>query len=253
MRVSKVLGLLAVLSTGSVVHASDRMADEAYFELKAPKVTVEEIDPSSMISPSEVNFLRASVAESKRVSALETSSESPMTGIEELDAAEVVLDKILSIGRKIWTVVEANKPVLNFTTQNASAVPMGVQSWQQLSGWQTPRAFVYRVTYENLYGMDIVDFSYRVMFTPGGSVNGRGQYLSNVTIVPNTIDVAWGFTFNANASVVNTVNTGSSTAPVAGMELLLNWTVESPLKKSQNTASYYVRGDGQFTNLTNGR
>jgi hypothetical protein len=245
MRVSKVLGLLAGLSAGSVVHASDRLADQAYFELKAPKITVEEIDPASI----ESEALRSAFAEATNA----PNESSPPSVVAELDAAEVILDRILSMGRKVWAVIEANKPVLSFTTQNASAVPTGVQSWLQLSGWQTPRAYVYRVTYENLYGIDVVDFSYRVMFTPGGSVNGRGRYLSNVTIVPNTIDVAWGFTFNASASVVNTINTGSATAPVAGMELLLTWSAESPLKKSENTASYFVRGDGEYVNLTGGR
>ena len=249
MRVSKVLGLMAVVSTGTLAHAADMTADRAYYELKAPKITVQEV---SLDGASLSNMNRAREL-ADTLTAPGASVDGPTTGIEELDTAEVILDKILAIGRKVWAVVEANKPVVSFTNQTASALPQGVQSWQQLSGWQTPRAFVYRVNYENLYGISVVDFSYRVTYTPAGNVNGRGRYLSNVTIVPNSLDVSWGYTFNANASIVNTVNTGSASEPVAGMELLLTWSIDTVLKHNQSTTSYFVRGDGQFTDLTSGR
>ena len=251
MRVSMAFGWLAgVLAVSAGAHSAKAAlpADEAYFTLKAPRVVVQEMEADD----TSVRRSYEMVLPESETTTSSAPTNGPTTGIEELDAAEVILDKILAIGRKIWNVVENNRPVSSFSTANASALPQGALSWQQLAGWQTPRSYVYRVTYENLYGIDVVDFSYRVVFTPGGSVAGRGQYLSNVTLLPNTIDVAWGYTFNANAAIVNTVNAGSNANPVAAMELLLNWSIETPLKSSKNSASYYVRGDGRFVDLTSG-
>lgn len=170
----------------------------------------------------------------------------------DIDEAEIILDKIINMGKKIWAIVEANKPVVNVTTDTANAVPEGTKGWQSLQGWQAPKSKLFRITYENLYGMDVVDFQFRVLYTFGGNVNGKGRYLTNVTMVPANLDVSWGYTFNATGNVPSVTNAGTSAEPVAAMELLMKWSVDTVLKHSESTASFYVRGDGQFLNLSNG-
>lgn len=169
-----------------------------------------------------------------------------------LNEAEVVLDRVINIGKKVWAIIEANRPVVNIQTDSANALPEGARAWQNLSGWSAPQSRVYRVTYKNLFGVTVVGFSYRVLFTPGGNVNGKGRYLTQVAILPAALDVAWGYSFDMNAAVPSVTNAGSAENPVGAAQLLLSWKVSTPLKHSQNTQSFYVQGDGQFLDLSNG-
>ncbi len=169
-----------------------------------------------------------------------------------LDGVNVAIDKIINMGKKLWNIVTDNKPVVNLKLDTGNAVPAGIPNWMVLSGWQTPKAFVYRTTYVNGFGVNVVDFAYRVTYTYGGSLNGQGQYLTQATIVPANLDVAWGYEFNAEASIPMVTNAGTTTSPVAGMQMEMHWTVETPLKRSESRDAYYIRGDGAFLNMTNG-
>jgi hypothetical protein len=171
---------------------------------------------------------------------------------QDLDETQVVLDQFINMGKKIWSIIEANRPVVNVKTDIAHALPLGVQSWQQLATWQTPQAKAFRVVYKNLYGASVVDFTFRLHFTHGGSVNGKGAYLTHITVVPANLSVVWGYTFNAQTEIPSITNAGTHEAPVAGALIEIKWSVDTALKHQQNTASYYVRGDGQFNNLATG-
>ena len=228
--VRNVAAIAAFVVGGMSFALNAQASDESYFEVQAPKTELVGIE------------------------SYETQSSllAPMVSFEELEGLEVALDKVINMGKRVWAVVEAGKPVANYSTDTGNALPEGVQSWMQLAGWKAPRAFVYRTKYENIYGITVVDFSYRVIYTFGGNVNGKGLYLTQATILPAQLDVAWGFTFNAKATIPAVTNAGSSVSPVAGMQMQLQWTVDSPLKHSESTSSYYIRGDGAFVDLTAG-
>lgn len=179
-------------------------------------------------------------------------TEPPGSGIPPLDEAEVILDRIINMGKKIWKIIEANRPVVDYRSDTANALPQGAVAWQQLESWDAPRARIFKVAYENLYGSEVVTFKFRVLYTANGRVNGKGRYLTNVTIVPHELNVAWGYTFNAQGTVPSVVNAGTSREPVAAMELLMKWSVDTVLRHSESSASFYVRGDGEFLNLTDG-
>ncbi len=162
----------------------------------------------------------------------------------QLDKYAVILDKIIVIGEKIWKIVDKGRPVVSVSTKNASALPSGAQNWDSLEGWRMPKVGLYRIYHRNGFGVIIADLTVRITFTPGGSVEGVGQYLANVSVVPHSLYVAWGFSFNCEVQVMNAVNMGTKVKPIAGMELLLKWTLDSPLSHREESQSFFVRGDG---------
>jgi hypothetical protein len=173
--------------------------------------------------------------------------------LEDLNEANVILDQILNMGKKIWAIIEANRPVVNHRTDVAHALPLGVASATQLENWAMPKAKLFRASYRNGFGSNVVDFKYRVIYTHGGQVNGKGAYLTNVTMIPAELNVAWGYTFQADGAVPSVVNVGSSQSPVAGMSLDMKWKVVTVVKHHEMTQSFFVQGDGVFVNLTHGR
>lgn len=181
-----------------------------------------------------------------------TSPSNPWS-IGALDLSTINYSEVVNLGLKLWSLVQANRPVSSFQGETANALPTGVGRWDQLAGWQIPRSRIYRLAYQNLYGMTVVDFTYRVLFSYGGSAAGRGAYLAQIKVLPADLSVAWGYTFAAKGAVPSVLNTGTELNPVAGAEIQVNWSVDTVLKHTEGTSSYFARGDGQLTDLSNGR
>ena len=168
---------------------------------------------------------------------------------EELNMTALALDQIINMGKKVWAIVEAGRPVVNIKTDSANALPSGLQNWNQLEGWQMPKSKLFRATYKNGYNIDVVDFTFRVIYTYGGSAKGQGLYLTNVTVVPASVNVLWGFNLDVTSTIPNVTNAGTSTAPLAAMEILVKWKIGTAVKYVEESKSLYLRGDGSFADL----
>jgi hypothetical protein len=139
------------------------------------------------------------------------------------------LGNIINMGKQIWTIIQENQPVVNVSVQKANALPTGVSAWTDLECWQVPESKLYSVVYTNLYGMKVVNIALRVNYTYGGRVNGMGRYLSEVTVLPAQLDVAWAFKVNADVKVANVTNAGTRASPIGGIQLDVHWTVSTPI------------------------
>ena len=163
----------------------------------------------------------------------------------------VMLDVIVNIGKKVWAIIDANKPVVDIKTQYATGLPQGVTSAAQLAGWKPPRGVIYGLTAKNSYGMQVLNVKWEVLRTYGGRYKGHGQFLSGVTIQPLQVDVLWGYKFSLDATVGDTsiTNAGTDEEPIAGMQPVIQWRVQTAIKDSTGRAGYYLQGDGQMMEL----
>jgi hypothetical protein len=85
----------------------------------------------------------------------------------------------------------------------------------------------------------------------GGSYQGKGKYLSQIQVIPNKINVAWGYSLSAQTSIPTVLNMGTSDNPIAGAEIHLSYQVDTILKKQQFDWVFFAKGDGSFK-LING-
>lgn len=169
-----------------------------------------------------------------------------------LDQVDLIVDKVINIGQKIWAVVEKGRPVSSYTTSKATALPANALRWDQLENWQAPKSKVISVVYKNMYGIEVVKFTYRIILLYGGSVNGVGKYIGYASVEPLEMTTAYMYTFNASATVDTVFNMGTSKDPLAAMVLNIKWTVETVLKKSTVTHTYTLDGLGNITTPTQG-
>jgi hypothetical protein len=208
------------------------------------------LDKKNLLNKNTINHLTIASVEVKEINEdfVENYIESfdPTSIITTLTTADVVVDKVINIGTKIWNVVEKGRPVANYSGVKANALPQNTLRWDQLTNWQTPRSKVISVTYKNLFGMEVVRFSYRVVLLYGGSVGGVGRYIGYASVEPIEITTAYMYTFNAKANVEAVFNMGSTQDPLAGMILNINWTVETVLKKTAETHTYTLDGSGNI-------
>jgi hypothetical protein len=159
-----------------------------------------------------------------------------------------VLDQMINLGQKIWKIIADNAPVVDVKTQYATALPKGLSGWNDLAGWHPPVGTIYELTAKNAYGMQMIHLRYQVLRTYGGAYNGKGRYLTAVTVEPLLVEVGWGYHFSMDASVPDTsiVNVGTSADPVAGMMATLNWHISTVIKSSQGQGEYFLQGDGAY-------
>lgn len=172
-----------------------------------------------------------------------------MNPIEALDTVDMIVDKIINIGQKIWKIVDAGKPVVNVRTNVATAMPQGARCWNDLQAWQVPQSKTYEVAFKNGFNANVVKMSYRVLWLPGGQAKGVGQYIGYATITPVNLEVMWGFKLNADVSIPTVFNMGSSENPIAGMQMNMAYQVESPIKTIQQGQAFFVDGRGNFQML----
>ncbi len=155
----------------------------------------------------------------------------------------VIIDSLINLGKKVWALIESNKPVVNVNYMYANALPRGVRSSEDLDNFSDLQHASYRLHGENLYGITVYDLTYTLVHRYGGSYEGRGKYLENVAVVPSNLDVLWGYTVDYKVEKVSVVNTGTRENPVGSILLGTNFKVSTIIKSSETHSVYDFRGD----------
>ncbi len=209
----------------------------AYFDIQEVTVT----ENTRPFSAEELAFTDFAIANTLTAPPLDESIGGLITNLAT-DLGDI--KKWVTLGLKLWEVVKNNQPVVSVTTQTVSVLPEARPDWRTMETWKGPQAKSYTIAATNLYGVKVISHTYTIAFHYGGSQNGRGQFLANATIIPTAVDVSWGFTLNSNVKVGEALNTGTTQNPVPGIDLGLEWSMSSMLKKTQGVDQFYVRGDG---------
>ena len=84
------------------------------------------------------------------------------------------ISQILSTGKTIWSIIQANKPTADVKTAEVHALPAGVKLWHELENWAPPSTSLHQFTLINRMGMRVVVFEYRLVFSHSSQQNGAG-------------------------------------------------------------------------------
>ena len=226
MKKLTVFAAAALTTLAARVSAADITADPRYFAVDENSVTIEEIkDAAAPAAP----LLLPQPAAGK--------------GIADAIGA---LDSIVNLMDKVWTLIEKNQPVVTVDTKYANAVPYGTSHWTQLQGWSKPATKKYSFAMKNGFGSEVVKVTYQVHYVHSGNYQGKGKFLTGVTIEPLNITTAWGYKVSLASEVPDSTvaNVGTHDDPVAAMQVQLRWTVHTAVKDITSKAIYYVQGDG---------
>ncbi|WP_413293080.1 hypothetical protein ACLSU7_16965 [Bdellovibrio sp. HCB185ZH] len=227
----RISAIIALSFISSLAFAQSHQYSTEYFKVK--KVIAREVTGNFSSAPLQVRSDCSGILQVSPVSAVDVQS----------------LGEVINIGKTVWEIIQSGKPVTNSKFDSANALPAGVKCWTDLQGWSSPQYRTYNVQYKNGFDMTVVDFTYRIMYTTNGSVNGVGRYITNATILPADLSVAWGFEFNVQAGVPAVTNIGTTQNPIAAMQMNLHWTLDSTVSHQESTQSYFVTGEGVFEAL----
>lgn len=181
-----------------------------------------------------------------KLSKIGAATDEPVEFAQVREGEGVDIDQIINILKKIWDFVKENKPVVNTAVDVASAVPQGITNWQQLAGWQQKHTGQYIVEYVNGFGVTVVKIVLRIHFYHHGNYNGVGRYITCATATIDEMNVLWGYTLNATMKIPDSsiVNIGTSSNPVAAMQMFVHWTVDTIIQHQEGSVTYAIDGNG---------
>lgn len=168
---------------------------------------------------------------------------------KDLGTMIAAAEKLLAFGQKIWKIIQDGKPVVNTNFVPAVSVLPNIDGtsapFGEMEGWSAPAYQKYKVEYKNLFGATVIGFTYTVAFQYNGSFEGKGQYLTGVTVFASDISVSWGFSFDAASSLVNIANRGTRASQIASANMKIDYVAKSPLKEIRSSEVFHVVGNGQ--------
>tara|TARA_R110000868_G_scaffold180754_2_gene421428 strand:+ start:13177 stop:13848 length:672 start_codon:yes stop_codon:yes gene_type:complete len=196
----------------------------------------------------EISKVEVTEVESAPVQIVESFQEKNLNGV-------IMQAKgLIALGKEIWKIIEAGRPVSNHTAMQTITVlpkdedgePVDVMD---MESWNLPSAKSYRVEYKNGFGMTVIGFTYTVIFQWGGSYNGKGKYLTGVNVMADDISVSWGFNFSADSQLLSITNTGTKLNPVAAATLTVKYRAKSVVSDISSSETFYVTGSGKIGKL----
>jgi hypothetical protein len=175
------------------------------------------------------------------------------TNVETTGSGMVPVDEfsqMILVGKQAFEIIKAGAPVVNVKRDTFAVVPKGITEWTQLTGWKTPMTRVYEVSLVNRLRLNVVTMRLKVSAIPGGRLNGRGEYLANVTIVPTLVQVNWGITLDVWSEAREPVNAGSMQDPIAAVGIDLRYRAKTVFSDTSGSQDYFISGDGKMTVLS---
>jgi hypothetical protein len=171
----------------------------------------------------------------------------PLENGEENDEDSVlgIVDEIWAIGEKIVEVIKAGEPTLNVEKQSWSVLPKGVSQPELLSEWKGPAQQGYRLTLKNLYGITVVEVRFISNAVYAGRYEGKGAYLTHLTVIPTYVDVKWGFNVDMTLEALEPLNFGTPEEPIAGFSFAVQILTSSLMSENLNTVNFYAKGTGE--------
>jgi len=156
---------------------------------------------------------------------------------------DIDLDKLIEIGKQIWKIIEAGKPVVDYKNDWAGCIPKGA-SWMDMEGFKDMTYGPFSWVFKNTFGVTNVNFKWHFTYSCKGSYEGHGAFLMNVGTAIEEIYAAWGYTVNVNATVdSNPTNYGTKVDPIAGLAVEVTMEVKTVLQSFTERCRVSIRGD----------
>jgi len=171
-------------------------------------------------------------------------------GVGDLKDIITIIDDLIAIGKKIWPIIEKNRPVITTDLKYMVSVLPRLEGnrieMDNMENWSAPVAKSYRLSMKNGFNSEVIGFTYTVIFQHSGTYEGVGKYITSGKIIANEIYASWGFDFDAKSELVNIANVGSKKEPVASAIFSVSYKGKGLFNEIQGTQTFYVDGRGAF-------
>ena len=161
---------------------------------------------------------------------------------------------MVALGEAFYELVKKGKPTNVTEYAPISVVPRDPNTKEhvdpfELENFSMPVEKNFVTSIKNGVGQEVVKFSYKVLFSYGGSYNGKGRYLANVIIVPGSIRTSFGWDFSAIMKLSGIMNHGTKENPIAGVMVTVKYQMNSWIAAFERNDTIHITGNGYVKNL----
>lgn len=172
--------------------------------------------------------------------------------IEKTGKIISVARDLVALGEDFYKLVVKGKPSNTTKYAPISVIPR-IQGEDvdvlDTENWNVPKKYTYEIAYTNFYGVDTVKFRYSVIYSYGGSFNGKGAYLTAVQVIPERVNTLFGYDFTATMKLGGIQNQGTRENPIAAATILIEYTVSTILQARNEVNAFFITGKGGFKPL----
>ncbi len=240
------LGLLVSLTSISVAASASVVVDDAY--LTVSNLKINEIRKDVLGNElKEIVYQRSNLG----IPQIPNQYGDP-TPIDQAGKVIGVAKDLVALGEDVYNLVIKGKPNVKTDYAPISVIPKvngEPADILETENWKMPKSVTYELVYENVYGMDVVTFRYSLIYSYGGSYNGKGQYLTAVQVIPEQVSVLFGYDFSAKMKLGGIANHGTRDNPLAAATIILEHEVRTVVKGSLSTAAFQVVGNGNYKKI----
>lgn len=187
---------------------------------------------------------------------IQTPPNGPVLGgnpANPVDQVIMIIDGLLALGKKIWPIIDAGRPVIDEKLAPAVSVlphlndSTGVLN--EMENWSAPKVLSYRVSATNKWGSEVIAFTYSILFQYNGDLNGKGKYVTSLKVITSDIVTSWGFDLAASSELISISNVGSMANPVASAIISIHYAIKGKFNEMRNANSIYVDGTGKIESI----
>ncbi len=165
---------------------------------------------------------------------------------------------VVALGEAIYALVEHGRPKVTTDYAPIDIVPRDPSNTEadpakryavspfDMEGFSMPIEKMITAKVKSPTGGEAVVFQYKVVYSYGGTYNGVGKYLTGINIIPASIKVAHGWTFNSSMKLTGMMNHGTKADPIVGAMITIKYSMSSMTQAFERNDTIYIRGDGQM-------
>jgi hypothetical protein len=159
---------------------------------------------------------------------------------------------MVALGESVYNLVKKGKPTNTTDYTPISVVPKDpatkeIVSPFELEGFSIPVQKTYVAIVRNGFGIEVVRFEYQLVYSYGGSYEGKGKYLTGIVIVPKNVETSFGWDFNATMKFNGMMNHGTKASPIAGALIAIKYQMNSWAAAFERNDSLHITGAGVVT------
>jgi hypothetical protein len=206
------------------------------------------VDHNGYFTISKVEIVEIAPNGEEKELALNQAQESQLQSGGDVGVVIAEIREIIALGKEIYQIVKAGEPVVNTQFAPISVLPKDERgepvNTLEMENWSQPKTKKYGIRCKNTYGMTTIKFDFMMMFSYGGSYNGKGKYITAAQVVPTLVEAAWGYSLDATFKLDSIMNNGTKNDPVAGAVIRINYKIGTVLKKFEENRAFYINGLG---------
>lgn len=179
-------------------------------------------------------------------------------GVAAVGSVIGIAKDVVALGEAIYTLVEKGRPKITTEYAPISILPRDPTNTEtdpakkyavdpfDMEGFSFPVEKIITSKIKSPFGSEVVTFQYKILYSYGGSYNGRGKYLTGINIIPLKVTAGWGWVLNSSMKFSGMMNHGTRENPIVGAIITVKYNMTNLTRGVERNDTIYITGDGKM-------